>query len=303
MLRKMTFATITFPDKTSEINSLLLVESIRAFAGSLSTSRIVMFFPESKKQISQEFESKLSILEVELIPFEMDLDILRFPFTAHAHAAALAESMFFEKSEVLAWLANNTIILKEPREFLLPKSIVLGYRPVHHSLLGLKYDESFNGFWNLIYEICHVQKKNIFPMKPHVEDFFIKPYFNAGILITRPENCLLEKWRQTFLNSYTNDTFKEYYREDNRYAIFIHQAILSGVILSMFNKNELLELPSLYNYPIHLYNKDITKERPQSIDDCISLRHEEFYKDTDWMLKIPVNDSLKHWLHEHLLQN
>jgi hypothetical protein len=302
MQKQLTFATITFPDRTSEINSLLLVESIRAFAGSLSTSRIMMFVPESKRQLSQEFENKLSTLEVELIPFNLDLEILRFPFTTHAFASAKAESMISGKNQILAWLANNTIVQKEPKEFLFPESIGLGYRPVHHTLLGLRYDEPLNPFWNLIYEICQVQKENVFPMKPHVEDFLIKPYFNAGILITRTEKHLFEKWRDIFLDAYTQDAFKEFYREDNRYAIFIHQAILSGVILSTYHKDELLELPSVYNYPIHLFNEDNTKERPDTIDDCVTWRHEGFYKKGDWKLNMPVKESIKHWLSEHMLQ-
>ena len=302
MTNQLTIASIVFPDQFSETNSYLFVKSVRDFAGALSTSRILLFYPEIQKQLSQTFSDRMSNLNVELIPFELDLEVLRFPFTAHAQAAALAESMSLGKSRILAWLANNTIFLREPKEFLLPDSISLGYRPVHHTLLGLRYNEPLDPFWTYIYEICNVPEEKVFPMKPHVEDFLIRPYFNAGILISQPEKHLFEKWRTKFLNTYSDNEFQEFYKKDNRYAIFVHQAILSAVILSAYQKEDVLELPSLYNYPVHLFNEDRTKERPAIIDDCITFRHEGFYKDVDWRVKMPAKESLKQWLSDLLDQ-
>ena len=302
MSSKLTFATIVFQNPAYEINSVLFTESLREFGGSLSESPIQMYYPEYDKQLSQNFIDRMSNLEVELIPFQLDLEVLRFPFTAHAHAAALAEIRNLGKTEILAWMSSNTVLLNEPKDFLLPESIAFGYRPVHHTLLGLRYDEPLDSFWTKIYNICNVPSEKVFQMKPHVEDYFIRPYFNAGILITRPKKKLFKKWRDTFFDVYTDDEFQEFYREDNRYAIFIHQAILSAVILAMYKKNELLELPHLYNYPVHLFNEDKTDERPNSIDDCITFRHEGFYNDADWMRKLPAEETLKQWLKGHLLK-
>jgi hypothetical protein len=302
MPSKLTFASIVFPNQTYEANSILFTESVREFGGSLSKSQIHMFYPEYDKQLSQKFIDHMSSLNVELIPFQMDLEVLRFPFTAHAYAAALAESKNLGKTEILAWMASNTVLLREPSEFLLPKTIALGYRPVHHTLLGLQYDEPLDPFWTKVYEFCNVPNENVFPMRPHVEDVSIRPYFNAGILITRPEKHLLKKWRDTYFKAYTNDAFQEFYKQDNRYAIFIHQAILSAVILAMYEKDELLELPHVYNYPVHLFNEDKTEGRPISIDECITFRHEGFYQDVDWMNKLPAKEALKKWLNEHLLK-
>lgn len=300
MPSELTFASLVFPNQTHETNSVLLAESVREFGGSLSKSQIHLFYPEYDKHLSQDFINRMSSLNVELIPFEMDLEVLHFPFTGHACAAALAESLSEGKSTILAWLANNTIMQREPKDFLLSDSISLGYRPVHHTLLGLRFDEPLDPFWTRIYDICDVKEDNVFQMKPHIEDFLIRPYFNAGFLIARPEKRLFEKWRDTFLNAYTNDEFQDFYKEDERYAIFIHQAILSGVILSNCNKVELLELSNLYNYPVHLFNEDSTDKRPATIDDCITWRHEGFFKDPDWILKMPVKESLKKWLSNHL---
>ena len=51
MSSEITFASIVFPNPTYETNSVLFTESVREFGGSLSKSRIQMYYPEYDKQI------------------------------------------------------------------------------------------------------------------------------------------------------------------------------------------------------------------------------------------------------------
>ena len=98
----MIFASIVYPRRSLEMNALLLAESIRAFAGSLSQNPIWCFTPEIGEPLSKAFIKRLQPLDVTLIPFEIDREVLRFPFTAEAHAAALAESKALDKADILA---------------------------------------------------------------------------------------------------------------------------------------------------------------------------------------------------------
>ena len=124
----------------------------------------------------------------------------------------------------------------------------------------------------------------------------MRPYFNAGILVTRPERGLLRKWHRTFLNLHQAPSFRAFYQQDQRYAIFMHQAVLAGVILRNCEQQELLELPETYNYPVHLFEQDATGRRPSSMDALVTFRHEGFYLDADWTQKMPASDHLKQWL-------
>ncbi len=298
---KLVFSSIVYPGKASESNSLLLAESIRDFGGSLSDQTIWFFAPKLDRDLSLDTMTCFQGLNVEVIPMEIDQEVLKFPFTGHAEAAAMAESKADGNANLLAWIAPNTLVLREPIEFLLDSNIELGYRPVHHKLLGLLYDEPLDSFWNLVYNHCGVKEERIFPMKPHVENEPIKPYFNAGLLIVRPEKKLFGNWRDSFLNVYRHPDLLELYKKDQRYAIFIHQAILSGVFLATLDRTEMMELPAEYNYPIHLYAEDATDSKPESLDSCITLRHETFHQDPNWMEKIPLNDEFKQWIKERLL--
>jgi hypothetical protein len=298
--RKLVIATIVFPLDSSEASTRLLVESIRAFAGSLSDVDIWCFMPESGKELSPKTRSTVDELDVTLIPLEVDSEISSFPFTRHAQAAALAESKSIGKASILAWIAPNTLILQEPSKFILKEGMSLGYRPVHHKLLGLKYDEPLDTFWSAVYEFCNVPNERVFAMKPQVENLTIRPYFNAGCLVVRPEKSLFQSWHDTFLKVYQEPVFLKSYQEDSRYAIFVHQAILSGVILSRMTNDEIEELPANYNYPLNLYFEDITDSRPDSLEECISVRHEGFYRNLDWASKMPARNELKDWIAERL---
>jgi hypothetical protein len=72
------------------------------------------------------------------------------------------------------------------------------------------------------------------------------------------------------------------------------------VILSTFETDELTELPSTYNYPLHLYTKDVTGHSPSSIEEVVTFRHENFYHDKEWMTKMPAKQQLRQWLAERI---
>jgi hypothetical protein len=298
---KLIISSIVYPRRSSETNALLLVESIRAFAGSLSRSPIWCLTPEYKEPLSKAFMKRLQPLDVTLIPFELDRNVLQFPFTGEAHAASLAESKAVGKADILAWLNPNSVVLQEPRDFLLRDDRVLGYRPVHHTLVGSRFDGPLDPFWTLVYRYCGVPGDRVFPMRTHVDDETIRPYFNAGFLIARPERGLLKAWRDTYLRVYGEPPLQELYRRDGRYRIFVHQAVLSGVIMAALETDEIQELPPTYNYPIHLHGEDITDHRPSSLEELVTIRHEGFYEDTEWFEKMPAGEPLKRWFAERLL--
>jgi len=195
----------------SETGALLLAESIRAFAGSLSQTPIWFFMPKTEKQLSTTAKERLLALGVSLIPLDIDKEILSFPFTGKAQAAALAESMASGNTDFLAWLDTNTVVIQEPKDFLLQNDKSLGYRPVHHTLVGSRYNEPLDAFWTSLYRYCNVPEERIFPMMTHVDGTVIRPYFNAGLLVTRPEKRLFQIWRDTFFKVYQKPSFQKFY--------------------------------------------------------------------------------------------
>jgi hypothetical protein len=244
---------------------------------------------------------RLSALNTIFIHFDADAEIPQFPFARKVFVNAHAESIAQGKTDLLVWLDSNTIILQEPKEFVLQDGKNFGCRPVHHVNIGSRYDEPLDPFWTQIYRHCKVSEDQVFPVTTHVDAIRIRPYFNAGLLIVRPERRLLRIWRDNFLEAYETADFQEWYKKDKRYTIFMHQAVLAGTILSTLKAEEIEELPRTYNYPLHLYWEDVTENRPSSLEEMVSFRYEEFFEDLDWRKKIPANEQLKKWIAERLL--
>ncbi|MFX1502260.1 MAG: flavin reductase family protein [Promethearchaeota archaeon] len=270
---------------------IILAASIRKYGESLSDYPIWVLVPNSEKKIANEIKNSFLSLNVDLIPFSTE-DEPKFPFITFVLAAAKAESLVKEKTKLLAWLGSNTIIFNEPKHFLLDNDKSLGYRPVHHTNIGSFYDEPIDPFWELVYQKCNVSKEQIFPMKTHVDHNKLRPYFNAGCLIVRPEKELLRSWWNSYKKKYNEQYFKDYYNKDYIYAIFIHQAILSGVILSTMERDEIYELPFDYNYPLNLYYNCPFIYRAKYVNKLITVR----YEDLEDLKKIPIQDPLKSWL-------
>jgi hypothetical protein len=298
MKNESIFVTVAYPQQWSEANTLLLVESIRTFGGELSKSPVWCLVPDYGKQPSEIFKEKLAALEAELVSFDIDLEVARFFFAADIRAAAIAESMAVAKTDLLIWLSSNTIILKEPADFLLGADKNLGYRPVHHINIGSLYDKPLDAFWSQVYAYCDVPEERVFPMQTHVDTNLIRPYFNAGMMVVRPDRHLFKAWHDKFFDVYRAPALAELYGKDERYVIFIHQALLSGIILAMFSRDEIQELPGNYNYPLHLFEEDVTEHRPSSFADLITVRHEGFDKISDWIEKIPGGRNFNQWLVE-----
>lgn len=296
MKHKLVFCSIIFPGAEAETDNLLLAESIRAFGGTLSDYPIWFFTPDVGKPLTEPTRRQLEGLDIRVIPFPMEIEKLRFFFMGQLAGLAQAETTSAGEADILAWLDANTLLVNEPKEFLLPTSQSLGYRPVHHLLLGSRFNQPLDPFWTQIYRSCRVPPERVFSMQPVVENIQMRPYFNAGLLVTRPERHLFQDWYETFLDLYQSPAFKAFYEQDQRYVIFLHQAVLAGMVLHKFELYDLLELPGTYNYPVHLFDKDNTDRRPASMDELVTFRHEGFYQDANWMQKMPASDGLKQWL-------
>jgi len=298
MKQRLTFCSVILPGQALEKNSLTLAESIRAFGGRLSANPIWFFLPDDGRRLTDGAQQRLHELEVSLIPLNMDREGSKFFFMPQLAGLAQVEKISQGETEILAWMDSNTILLAEPADFNLPAEKSLAYCPVHHLLLGSRFDQPLDPFWTQIYQRCQVQPERVFPMRPVIEDLQMRPYFNAGLLVARPERGLFARWYATFKSLYQLPEFQAFYEQDPRYAIFMHQAVLAGVVLGYLEHTELCELPHGYNYPLHLHEQHQPGLRPASLDELVTLRHENFSQDASKAQKIPSSERLVNWLAE-----
>jgi hypothetical protein len=289
----------------AEDNSLRLARSIRTFGGMFCFNPIWMFSSRKEEDISEATRRELFSIGTRLVTYEMDPGGVDFPFASYVTAAGIAEGLAQGEASYLAMMASDTLILQSPSEFLLPAGKSLGGCPVHLKLLGSGYNDPIDDFWGLIYHHCHVDVENIFAMQTIVDEQLVRAYLNAGLLVVRPERGLLRAWQRNFDRLFRLPEFEAFYQQHELYAIFMHQMVLAGSILSLLKPDEFQQFPFEINYPIHLHTRVAPSRQPASLNQLITCRYEdynEFLGNPDLDDLIQVDQPLKDWLQAQIVQ-
>jgi hypothetical protein len=298
-MQKVTFITLATPGKSIQ-KALLMVNSLRSFGGVLKNCPVWILVPERMNEFSQTIEDGINSYEAKIVPVNIKPDVMKFPFASKITAAAHAETKLASDSDLLVWLDCDNIILREPNEFLLPTGKILGYRPVHHKLIGPTWGKPLDPFWKLIYHYCDISEDHGFQMTTHTGEV-IRPYFNAGTFVIRPEKGLMAKWQHKFIELYILPEFQTYYQVDNRYVIFMHQAVFTGVLLHELEYGEMVEFSPEINYPLHLHNEIPIENRPSSLNNLTTIRYENIFENPGWEIDYPILQALRSWLNRQII--
>lgn len=298
-MERLIFVTLITSSRLAK-GALLLIESLRTFGGELANKPCIVLVPKTTEPLSIEVKNRLSALNVHLIPFDLDEEARRFPLAAMVFALSKAEAETKGKTEILVWMDTNTLVFNPPMVFSLSTGTSYVYRPVHHTLIGSVYEKPLDSFWSLLYQHCRVTEDRVFPMETCVRDNTLRPYFNAGLFVGRPERGLLTGWRDCFERLYRHPDFTPFYEKDVRYKIFMHQAVLAGVVLNMCKRGEIKELPEAVNYPLHLHDQYPLEHRPKALNDLVTCRYENINELLNLPEGISVREPLRSWLKEKL---
>ncbi len=293
----------TYADDAGSLeNVTLMTKSLREFGGSLRFTRVWVYMPATLLEEAPAAISDLDALTVEVRPYDAPRDALWFFFAAKVFAAGEAEGAAEGHADVLAWLDPDTIVLQEPDEFLLPGDKALGYRPVMHKNVGLLWNEPLDDFWARILKQMAVDPERLFPMVTPADGDTIRPYFNAGCLVVRPERGVLRGWVRAFQKLYQDPQLAQMCREDVKKRIFIHQTALTGAILNTLRREELLELSDRINYPIFFEQMFGARRTFNDLNDVVTFRHESYFRDPapDWESKLKGPAEKIAWMRAHL---
>ena len=293
----------TFAEQEAQLNNILLMaKSIRTFAGQHRNAPIWLYIPTSLGEEKFRIWEQLANFNVNIKTSETPQDAIWYYFARKVFAAAQAEAEADGRTEILAWLDEDTIVLQEPSEFILAKGKALGYRPVMHKNIGLLYTGPVDLFWSRAYNIMSVSESSLFPMVTPADGDTIRPYFNAGCMIVRPKQFTLRKWAEYFTLLYQDSVLSEMCKQDVYKRIFIHQAALTGAIVNYLARDEITQLSDRINYPIFFKQMFGSKREFNNISDVITFRHESYFRNPapDWYEKLRGPADKITWLKEQL---
>lgn len=303
MLDNQTVVIGTFIETPqSKHHVLILAESIREFGGLLSKSPIWAYMPEQILDKDPEINKKLLEFNVELKSSSAPEKSLKFYYSRKVYAAEIAEQQALNSYDLLIWLDEDTIILKEPTAFLLPDQKQIAYCPVMHQNIGSTFDEKPDAFWQRLYNKFSISEASLFPMITTTGKEKIRPYFNAGCLIVRPKNGLMKKWTEFYAMLYQDQFYIDMCEKDIKYRVFLHQAALTAAILRLYKKGDMVELPKTFNYPIFFDEMFGAPDKHDSIMDVITMRYDIYFKNPDpnWDKKLKAPEGIINWLKKRL---
>jgi hypothetical protein len=293
----------TFAQDANEIqNVCLLAESVRIFGGSFRDVPIWLYVPQALWDKVRQAQGRLTDLGVEVKASAAPEDAAWFYYSGKVFAAGRAEADAAGRGQMLAWLDEDTVFLDEPAEFILPVGIALGYRPVMHQNVGLPYGGPVDSFWRRVYDLLGVPDSAMFSMVTPADGDTIRPYFNAGCMVVRPERGLLAEWGHCFTTLYQDSMLTAMCREDNRKRIFIHQVALTGAILTHLKREEMKEFSNSINYPIFFEQQFEAKRTFDDITGVVTIRHESYFADPapGWQARLKGPRERIAWMKEHL---
>lgn len=293
----------TFAETEEQLqHTLYLVESLRTFAGRYKDAPIWVFIPPHLLDKNRSLDDSITSLKAEIKTSAAPEEALRFYFAHKVYAAGKAEAEAEEIADILVWMDEDTIVLSEPKDFELESGIGFAYRPVMHNRSGSLYSEPPAPFWSRIYEKLSVDDSLLFPMVTPADRQTIRAYFNAGLLVVRPERRILRRWGEDFTTLYSDSILADMCDNDIEKKIFIHQTALVGAVLNNLKKEEMTELPDRYNYPIFFHQQYEAEKEFGSIDDIVTLRYDVYFRnpDPEWNKKLKGPPHIVKWLQKRL---
>jgi hypothetical protein len=271
MISKMIFAA--YAETIDQLRNIgRLGESIRIFGGRYRKSPIWAYIPEDMKSNDARLLRRLKNLNVEIRCSHPPWEAEAYHYAGKTFAAGKAEAAAEGRTEILVWMDEDTVMLDEPRELALPKGIVFGYRPVMHNRAGSLYDVPPDKFWSRIYKLLEINPELLFPVITQVDRQKIRAYFQAGLLVVRPREGILQQWPADFKRLYEDSLLAENCHKDREKNIFLHQNALVGAVLKRAAKDRMVQLPDSYNYPLFFEQNYDSPDKYNNIENKVTIR-------------------------------
>ena len=293
----------TFVEFAAQIpHTLVMLKSLRKFGGNFKNVPVWIYCPENSGLFPEAQHSMLKELGAEIHTSTAPEASLPFYFSRKVFASAVAEEAAAKRFQFLVWLDDDTVFFQEPTAFQLPEQTCFGYRPVMHQNIGSLASEPLNAFWSRIFHITEVDPEKAFPVETPSDRTRIRAYFNAGILVVRPERKLLRYWAAEYPPLYCDAQISNWCIDDERYRIFLHQAALTATVLKHIPPEEMTALPNTYNYPIFFKDMFGGSTEFKSIQDAVTIRYEHYFQNpaSDWVQQLKGPREKIQWIKTNL---
>jgi hypothetical protein len=269
----------------------LLIDSIQTFGGEMRDYPIWVFATDPQAESCRD----LACPQVEVFLSPVPETLKHYPFGDKVFACARAEAQVPASIQSLIWLDLECLIIQPPVLFALENEFDAALRPVHIRNVGLSPTEPLNAFWKGIYDALGIQEVQR-TIESFVDHQCLRAYFNSHGFSIRPKLGLLRRWHEQFERLVCDQQFQETACRDERYQIFLFQALLSALITSSLDEQRIRILPPAYNYPYNLQGQVAKAQRAGVLNELVSITFEGRVIHPKSVTDIEIREPLRTWL-------
>lgn len=264
----------------------LLIESLLRFGGELGGNPVWLFLEDMA--FANEFSGYSNI---KFFKLEIDTIIRNYPLSEKVFACAQAEEMASSAAQSLVWLNLDCLIFNPPELFVLGEDYDAAFRPVHIRNIGSLANEPIDGYWLGVYEEIRVREVP-YTVESFVDAQTIRPYFNTHCFSINPTLGIMRTWRAYFKSLLLNREFQSNFCQDSRHQLFLHQVVLSALIMKLIDQKRILMLPPEYSYPLLFQDKLPNSKRSTSLNQLVCM----VYEDSTLLEGIEIEEPIRSWL-------
>jgi hypothetical protein len=284
-------------DPTQVRNIDLLLASLHRFGGSLADVPVVVGVDESVRE-------QASLLErpgVRLVPLELPVEARGYPYAYKAYAAAQAEALVADSADTLIWLDAEILVLAPPTPLVLDGGHAVAMRPVYlRNAIGLAPDQPVDPYWAAILADNRLEPGRLPVVETEVDRQKVRGYLNCGAIAVRPALGLFREWARQVSARLADADYQRTACADGLHRVFLHQAVLSAIVVARTSPEQWRWLPRECGYPLHLHSQLPADQRATRLADLSVVLHENVIDQPGAFDGIKVSEELRAFLDDHL---
>jgi len=272
----------------------LLINSIRSFGGALSQCPVWVFESNPQKASCESLKDT----NTKIFSLKVPDSVKEYLYGDKVYAGRQAEEMAGSKIRSLIWMDSSCLITHPPLLYDLNSQSDTAIRPVHIQNVGIPASAPLDGFWKKVYETVGVSDIQT-TVETFVDRQLIRSYFNSHSFAVNPSIGLLHRWFYYFELLACDREFQINFCQDQQHRVFLHQAVLSTLIVTDIDTKRIRMLPSDYNYPYNLHGSVSPERKVSALNDLVSFTYESRSLDPNDVNDIKIYDPLRTWLNDH----
>jgi len=291
------FALATYVgNHVQERSARALIQSVREFAGPYRNAPVYVVLGDAANFPCDSLKGENN----HLLPLEMDPAFKDYPLAYKAFAAAQVEKAVGNRVKSLAWFDPACLVLGSLADLDLENGFGAAIRPVSLvNTIGIPPGEPPNDYWLPIYRELGLDAATLPAYETVVDEKPIQPYFNCEIFSVDPCLGVFSEWADMLTGLLKDETYQKQACTSFLRRLFLHQAVLSGVIISRVQPDKIKPLPLKTGYPFGQHDRLAAARKADSLNDLSALILDYAWdRDAAWLDRIPVAGGLKQRLIE-----